>query len=91
MQGKLVSRNVTVGGHRTSLRLGGATWAALDQICALGQNTIHELCTMIERFRHGSSRTSMVRAFIVSYFRTAANDGGEMQGGILPKLLEQAS
>lgn len=88
MEGKLISRNVTVDGHRTSLRLEGSTWAALDQVCAVENFTIHTLCTMIECFRHGSSRTSMVRAFIVTYFRTAANSGNGLRGGIASKILQ---
>ncbi len=90
MQGKLVSRNVTIGGHRTSIRLEEATWGALDQICSIEGTSLHELCTMIERFRHGSSRTSSVRAFIVTYFRTAANSLGGIQEGVAASVLEKA-
>jgi hypothetical protein len=32
----------------------------------------------------------MVRAFIVTYFRTVANAGGAMEGGVLPQLIAQA-
>lgn len=41
---------------------------------------------MIESVRFGSSRTSTVRAFIVTYFRLAANDTG-IKGGIADKAL----
>ncbi len=90
MRGKLISRNVTVDGHRTSLRLEGESWAALDQICAVEGSSVHDLCTLIDKLRQGASRTAMVRAFIVSYFRTAANAAGEMQGGIASGLLKPA-
>jgi predicted DNA-binding ribbon-helix-helix protein len=80
MQSKLISRNVTVNGRRTSLRLESATWEALDQICECEKATVHELCSMIESVRFGSSRTSTVRAFIVTYFRLAANRSG-IEGG----------
>ncbi|HAD87492.1 MAG TPA: hypothetical protein DCG48_09035 [Rhodospirillaceae bacterium] len=86
MPSRLISRNVTVNGRRTSLRLEGATWEALDQICDCEKITVHELCTMIESVRFGSSRTSTVRAFIVTYFRLAANDTG-IKGGIADKAL----
>lgn len=88
MQGNLVSRNVTISGHRTSIRLEQATWDALDQICSIEGKTIHELCSLIERLRHGSSRTSLVRAFIVTYFRAAANSVGKLEGGKVPTVLE---
>jgi len=86
MQSKLISRNVTVNRRRTSLRLEKATWAALDQICECEKATVHELCSMIESVRFGSSRTATVRAFIVTYFRLAANRG-DMAGGIADRAL----
>ncbi|HBC09625.1 MAG TPA: hypothetical protein DC046_18890 [Rhodospirillaceae bacterium] len=86
MQSKLISRNVTVNGRRTSLRLENATWDALDQICECEKTTVHELCSMIESVRFGSSRTSTVRAFIVTYFRLAANRTS-IEDGIADKAL----
>ncbi|MEQ9170747.1 MAG: ribbon-helix-helix domain-containing protein [Rhodospirillales bacterium] len=86
MQSKLISRNVTVNGRRTSLRLENATWDALDQICECEKISVHELCSMIESVRFGSSRTSTVRAFIVTYFRLAANRTG-IEVGIADKAL----
>jgi len=90
MQAKLVSRNVTIAGKRTSLRLEQASWEALNDICACEGLTLHEICTLIDHSRHGSSRTSAVRAFIVTYFRSLAKDQGALAKGrastILPGL-----
>ncbi len=91
MSGILVSRNVTVAGHRTSIRLEGATWSALDQICEIEGKTVNELCTLIERIRHGSSRTAFVRAFIITYFHTVANAQGDLKSGSMNSVLETAS
>ncbi|MEQ8806010.1 MAG: ribbon-helix-helix domain-containing protein [Rhodospirillales bacterium] len=77
---------MTVNGRRTSLRLENATWDALDQICECEKISVHELCSMIESVRFGSSRTSTVRAFIVTYFRLAANRTG-IEVGIADKAL----
>ncbi len=76
MTNSLISKNVTVNGRRTSLRLERASWLALEDICKFENLTLHVLCSMIEQQRQGSSRTSAVRAFIVSYFRKAAIDAG---------------
>lgn len=77
----LISRNVTVNGRRTSLRLEREIWDAFDEICEREEMTRNQLCTQIDSKRHGSSRTSAVRAFIVTYFRMAAgNQGAENQG-----------
>ena len=72
----LISKNVTVKGRRTSIRLEQESWLALDDICRFEGVNLHDLCTMIEQQRQGASRTSAVRAFIVSYFRKAATDAG---------------
>jgi predicted DNA-binding ribbon-helix-helix protein len=76
MNTSLISRNVTVNGHRTSLRLEQVTWDALDDICVAEGLGVHEICSMIDSQRIGSSRTSAVRTFILSYFRNAAMDAG---------------
>lgn len=69
---RLVSRNVTVNGHRTSLRLEVETWDALDEICRLEGITVHQFCSRVEGQRNGLGRTSAVRVHIVNYFRNAA-------------------
>lgn len=76
MNSKLISRNVTVNGHRTSIRLEHASWAGFDDICKIEGLTGHELCTLIEARCGNNSRTSSVRAFIVTYFRLAAAEAG---------------
>ncbi len=87
MYSRLVSRNVTVSGHRTSLRLEQASWDALDDICRNEGVSMHDLCTMIETTRKGSSRTSTVRAFIVTYIRTMS--AGTSQGESLSQLINR--
>lgn len=87
MNNQLLSRNVTIDGHRTSLRLEKVSWDALDDICRNEGLSIHELCSMIEPMRNGASRTSAVRAFIVSYYRTAAQESGSLPAGTLSQVL----
>ncbi len=90
MRAKLISKNVTIHGRRTSLRLEQASWEAMSDICKCEGLTLHELCSLIENRRNGSSRTSAVRAFIVTYYRTVAAEYGALQRGtassILPEL-----
>lgn len=90
MHGELVSRNVTVNGHRTSLRLERATWEALEEIAANEGKSIHEVCSMVEDLRRGSSRTAAVRAFIVTYYRTAATNAGASFSGVIASILPVA-
>jgi len=77
----LCSKNVTINGQRTSLRLEREIWDALDEVCVRESLSLHELCSLIEKFRHISNRTSAVRAFIISYFRSAATDDGHSIAG----------
>lgn len=81
MTNRLNTRNVTVNGRRTSLRLEGAIWDALVDICAREKLTLHQVCSLIDQRRDGTSRTSAVRAFVVTYFRMATTDDGHAKAG----------
>ena len=72
MANKLRIRNVTINGRRTSLRMEEVFWDGLSDICEREGKSLHELCSLVDLHRHGSSRTSAVRAFIVTYFRAVA-------------------
>ena len=90
MRAKLISKNVTINGRRTSLRLEQTSWEAMGDICKCEGLTLHDLCSLIENHRNGASRTSAVRAFIVTYYRNLAAESGSLQKGtaaaILPEL-----
>jgi predicted DNA-binding ribbon-helix-helix protein len=76
-----VSRNVTINGHRTSLRLQTEMWEAIDEICRRERISIHEFCSRIAQQRNSRSLTSEVRVFTMSYYRAAANDEGHRRAG----------
>lgn len=88
----LVARNVTVNGHRTSLRLEPDLWRALEEICGLERVSVHDICTLVDRRRNGLSRTSAVRVFALTYFRAAARSAGRpSSANILASLPELAA
>jgi predicted DNA-binding ribbon-helix-helix protein len=68
----LVTRNVTVGGRRTSVRLEPDLWEALWEIANRENRSLHEICTDIDRTRGETRLTSAMRIYIVNYFRSAA-------------------
>lgn len=76
MASSLISRNVTVGGRRTSIRLESDMWDALREIGQRETMSAHQLCTLVKERRRESSLTAAVRVFIMSYFRTAAGRNG---------------
>ena len=80
-QSTLVSRNVTVSGRRTSMRLEAAMWDALHAICRREGRSLHETCSLINEQRQESSLTASIRVFIMLYFRAAATDEGHRRAG----------
>jgi predicted DNA-binding ribbon-helix-helix protein len=77
----LVSRNVSIAGRRTSLRLEPAMWDALGEIARRERMTVHQLCSEVDRRRQESSLTAAIRVFALSYFRTAATEDGHRRAG----------
>lgn len=82
IQSSLVSRNVTISGKRTSVRLEPEMWVALKDIAKREQCTIHDICTLIQlRKNENTSLTAAVRVFIMLYFRAASTEEGHKKAG----------
>lgn len=78
----LVSKNVTVDGRRTSVRLEPAMWNSLSEICRRERVSVHMICSAITEHKpQNTSLTAAIRVFIVSYFRAAATDEGHAKSG----------
>lgn len=76
------TRNVTVEGRRTNLRMENAMWEALDDIRQRESRDIHEICGLVHRRRAGASFTAAMRVFIVRYYRALLNGEDAMAAGI---------
>ena len=63
----LIRRNITVDGHRTSIRLEPEFWAGLANIAQRERVTVDQLCTEIDSGAGMLLRTAAVRVFITSY------------------------
>lgn len=82
LRSSLVSRNITLNGHRTSMRLEPAMWNALIEICRREKLSIHQLCSMVAQHKsEQSSFTASVRVFAMSYFKSAATEEGHQKAG----------
>jgi predicted DNA-binding ribbon-helix-helix protein len=78
----LVSRNITVSGKRTSVRLEPAMWSALRDISRRERCTIHDLCSLIAlRKKEKKSLTAAIRVFLMLYFRASSTEDGHMDAG----------
>ena len=70
----LATRNVTVDGRRTSVRLEPAYWRALDEMAATtGRDIDHILATA--RPRHG--RADTLRVAVLDYLRSPVKNAGK--------------
>lgn len=77
----LVNRNIIASRGRTSMRLEPELWDALTEICQREGVSPSELCRRIERSGVPGGRTSAMRVYIVSYFRTASTEEGHLAAG----------
>ena len=78
----LISRNITVLGHRTSIRLEPEMWKALKEISIREKCSIHDLCTVVSvRKSQNTSLTAAIRVFIMLYFRSASTEEGHQKAG----------
>lgn len=78
----LMSRNITVDGHRTSIRLEAQMWQALKEVADRECCTIHEICSLISaRRKAGLSLTAAIRIFLMLYFKAAATEEGHTKAG----------
>ncbi|HEU4837849.1 MAG TPA: ribbon-helix-helix domain-containing protein [Micavibrio sp.] len=78
----LVSRNITVNGRRTSVRLEPEMWRALKEISVRENCSIHELCSLISfRKNKRTSLTAAIRVFLMLYFRAATTEEGHGRAG----------
>ena len=78
----LVSRNITVLGRRTSVRLEPEMWTALRDISRLEDCKIHDICSLIQlRKNPNTSLTAAIRVFLMLYYRAASTEEGHGKAG----------
>ena len=75
MLSKLKSKNVTVNGRRTSMRLEEEMWSALDSIAKRKKTSVNHICSRAEQYQGAASLTSAVRVFVLLYFRRMSRIG----------------
>lgn len=78
----LVSRNITVRGRRTSVRLEPEMWNALREIARREQCKVHDLCSLIQlRKNPNTSLTAAIRVFLMLYYRASSTEEGHARAG----------
>lgn len=78
----LVSRNITIMGRRTSIRLEPEMWVSLKDIAGREDCSIHDICTLVSlRKKPKTSLTAAIRVFLMLYYRAAATEDGHIRAG----------
>lgn len=78
----LISKNITIRGHRTSVRLEPEMWDALKDIAQREGTTIHAICSLISlRKMSETSLTAAIRVFLMLYFRASSTIEGHIRAG----------
>ena len=78
----LVSRNITVLGRRTSVRLEPEMWSSLREISKRESCKIHDICSLIQlRKNPRTSLTAAIRVFLMLYYRAASTEEGHVKAG----------
>lgn len=78
----LLSRNITVSGRRTSVRLEPEMWSSLYDIAKRENCSIHDICTLISmRKNPKTSLTAAIRVFLMLYFRASSTEEGHARAG----------
>lgn len=85
----LVSRNVKINGHRTSIRLEPEMWEALHEVAGLESCSIHDVCGAVHAVKDkGASFTGALRVFLMQYYRSSARAGRQV--GLVQQRLDEA-
>lgn len=78
----LVSRNITVFGKRTSIRLEPEMWKALRDMAGREHCSIHDLCSLVSiRKQPQTSLTAAIRVFIMLYYKASSTEEGHVRAG----------
>lgn len=78
----LVSKNIMVNGHRTSIRLEPEMWSALADIAKRECCSIHELSSIVANCKRPSSTlTAAIRVFLMLYYKVASTEEGHSKAG----------
>jgi predicted DNA-binding ribbon-helix-helix protein len=69
MKSPVVKRSIVIAGHKTSVSLEDAFWAALKEIAGGRDLTMSELVASIDQDRRHGNLSSALRLFVLDYFR----------------------
>ena len=69
MKSSVVKRSIALAGHKTSVSLEDAFWAALETIAAGLGMTLSDLIERIDAQREHANLSSAIRLFVLEFYR----------------------
>lgn len=85
----LKTKNLSISGRRTSMRLEPVMWDALHDICIREKKKLADVCEIIDRHRGDLTLTSTLRLFMVCYFRSISKRSSPFLDS-LPSFVDKA-
>jgi predicted DNA-binding ribbon-helix-helix protein len=70
----VVKHTVLIGGYHTSISLEAAFWTALKEIAHERRETLRHLISSINADRQSANLSSVLRVFILEYYRNWLHD-----------------
>lgn len=69
MKSPVVKRSIVIAGHKTSVSLEDAFWAALKEIATGRDMTLSDLVASIDTDRRHGNLSSAIRLFVLDHYR----------------------
>ena len=73
MKSPIAKRSIMIDGHKTSVSLEDAFWAALKEIAQQTNATLSQLVAAIDRDRVQGNLSSAIRLYVLSRYQAEAN------------------
>jgi predicted DNA-binding ribbon-helix-helix protein len=73
MKSPVEKRSIVIAGHKTSVSLEDAFWAALKEIAAGRDKTLSDLVAEIDTGRPHGNLSSAIRLFVLDHYRAKTN------------------
>lgn len=73
MKSPVVKRSIVIAGHKTSVSLEDAFWAALKDIATERDLTLSDLVALIDTDRKHGNLSSAIRIFVLDHFRALSS------------------
>ena len=73
MKSQIIKRSIVIEGHKTSVSLEDPFWTAFKEIAHARQMTLSDLVASIDTDKRPNNLSSVIRLFVLDYYRTKDN------------------